>query len=302
MRIGILGIGGVGGFFGGLLAKEYAGKGEHEIIFISRSSKKAIQQNGLEIRSTVGDFTVHPDGVYSAEELDRQLDVLFLATKSYDLESAVQSAAHCLNEKSLVIPLLNGVEMDRRVKAILPNVQVANGCVYIVSTIKGPGIIQESGGIQKLSFGSSEPLGFDLDAVQEILLKAGIESRFSSDIELITWNKYVFISSVASLTSYLDISLGEILESSEHLSTMRELLDEVVALGKAKGIPLSDSLVEKCIERMDALPYETTSSMQRDFRAQNKTELEALCGYVVKESEMYSLKAISFERIYHRLS
>ncbi len=302
MKIGILGIGGVGGFFGGILAKEYAGKGEHEIIFVSRSSKETIEKNGLELRSTIGDFIVHPDLVTSAAELNGHLDVLFLTTKSYDLESSAQSIAHCLDENSLVIPLLNGVEMDRRVKAILPNAQVANGCVYIVSTIKGPGIIQESGGIQKLSFGSSEPLDFDLDAVQDILRKAGIESKLSNDIELITWNKYVFISSVASLTSYTDLSLGEILESSDHLALMKLLLSEVIALGKAKGVLLSDDLAEKAIQQMKGLPFEATSSMQRDFRAKNITELDALCGFVVKESEMYNLKANSFEKIYQALS
>jgi 2-dehydropantoate 2-reductase len=115
MRIGIIGIGGIGGFFGGKLARAYGQSGIHEIIFIARGEHlKAIQQNGLQLFTRDGDYLARPTVATDNPAEAGIFDLVLFCVKSYALENVAREFHSTITSDSVVIPLLNGVNITER--------------------------------------------------------------------------------------------------------------------------------------------------------------------------------------------
>ncbi len=157
MRIGIIGIGGVGGYFGGKLARSYGQAGPHEIIFIARGEHlQEIKKNGLQLFTREGDYVVKSTLVTDNPKDAGIFDLVFLCTKSYALEKAARDFKNTITSKTVVVPLLNGVNSAQRLRAILPDADIISGSVYIISHIEKPGVIKHEGGACKLTFGTDD--------------------------------------------------------------------------------------------------------------------------------------------------
>jgi 2-dehydropantoate 2-reductase len=282
-RIAVLGLGGVGGYFGGKLAAHYSDSKDIEIIFIARGeNEKAIKSNGLKLITSQGEQIVHPSQVTSQPEQLGLLDLIICCVKSYDLETGIMSLKPCINEQTIILPLLNGVDASDRIKNILPQAEVWGGCVYIVSRRVAPGVVKESGGINQLHFGSEHAAKEKLDRVHSVFRSAGINANLSANITQTLWEKFLFISPSATLTSYLDLNIGTIIGNSEHRNLLLNLLKELKGIAEAKNISLSENIIQKLLDKMASLPPETTSSMHSDFKRGSKTEVDSLTDYVVK--------------------
>lgn len=301
-RIAILGIGGVGGFYGGKLAEHFANSNEVEIIFIARGENaKAIQVNGLKIVTAEGEKIVRPHLVSDEPNEIGKIDLFILCTKAYDLAESIEKYRICLDENSAILPLLNGVNHGETVKAILPDADVWNGCVFIVARLIEKGIVKIDSEIRLLQFGGKDTEKAKLEKVDNIFKSAGIHTELVEDIDKTIWEKFIFISSLATLTSYLDKNVGEILNSPEHQQVLVDLIAEVTNLAKTKKINVAENIEEMTLEKIRKAPPGATSSMHADFAKKGKTELETLTGYVVRESEKLSLATPTYKRLYGEL-
>ena len=183
MRIAIIGIGGVGGYFGGKLAKAFENSDQHEIIFIARGEHlKAIKENGLQLFTREGDYIAWPKIATDNPTEAGIFDLVFFCTKSYSLDSTAQQFSSCINKNTIVIPLLNGVNSAERLRAVLPKSEVISGSVYIIAHIEKPGVIHQEGGACKLTFGtdvqeSAQRYSYILD----ILLQTKINANGTED-------------------------------------------------------------------------------------------------------------------------
>ena len=157
MRIGIIGIGGVGGYYGGKLALKYAGSGEHEVIFFARGAHlAAIRKEGLKLVTVDGEYTAKPTLATDKPAEMGVLDLALFCTKSYGLEDAARAIAGNLREGSVVLPLLNGVDISDRLKSVLPKGTVLYGGVFVSSAIQGPGVVKQVAGTGQLFFGPAK--------------------------------------------------------------------------------------------------------------------------------------------------
>lgn len=297
-RIGILGLGGVGGYFGGLLAKTYFKSDEVEIIFIARGeTQKAITENGLKVITDDLETVVYPKLVSNNPDEIGKLDYLICATKTYDIEESLLSLKKCIMLKTVVLPLYNGVDAPERIKKIFPENEVLQGCVYIISMIISPGTIRKIGFYEKLLFGSKNIPISKLEELQLIFKNAKIESYLVENIEETVWEKFIFISALASATSYLNQNIGEILINKESKEIYVALLYEIEAVAKAKGLQLPTDIVDQTIIKLEKSPKNATSSMNRDLLAGNKTEVTSLTQFVVNEGLKYGVKTPLYEKI-----
>lgn len=298
MRIGIIGLGGVGGYFGGHLAEKYYNSEEVEIIFIARpSTEKVIKEKGLKLITPQYEKTVYPGLVTSNTNNVGHLDFLIAAIKSYDLEESLISLKNSISNKTIILPLLNGVDAKERINKIYQATEILDGCVYIVSRLIEPGVVKETGNIHSLYFGSKSAPADKLKQLEKIFLEANIECYLSDNIEEAIWEKFIFISSIASLTSYLDLTIGEILDNENHKRTLKELITEIKSITDIKNIQLSDNIIEKTIEKMKKLPFETTSSMHSDFKKGGRTEYRSLTEYVTLLGEELNIPTPQFDKI-----
>ena len=304
-RIVIAGIGGVGGYFGGYLAKHYEHHSEVEINFMARGAHlEAIKSNGLKVVKGTESFIAKPY-LATAEASEIGIaDYILIATKSYDLDNVLDALTPCIDNKTILIPLLNGVDSFARIRQRFPNNTVIEACVYIVSRLTQPGVIENTGNIQKLYFGSAdESLKARLNHLALIFQSANIEATLSDKILSVIWEKFIFISPTATATSYFNNSIGEILSDSVKTNVLKALIEELYQLIQLKQITLPDDIVALTLNKLRALPYPTTSSMHSDFKA-NKSynELASLTAYVIEEARKYQRDMPTYKTLYTALN
>lgn len=310
-RIGILGLGGVGGYFGGLLAKAYSASDAIEIVFIARGeTQKAIVQNGLKIicsasslslGSDESEMIVFPNLVSNDPEEIEKLDYLICATKTYDIESSFLSIKNCITSKTIILPLYNGVDATERIQTLFPENTVLQGCVYIVSMIVSPGVIRKIGPYEKLFFGSKTAPISKLNELQSIFEKAAIESYLVDTIEETVWEKFIFISALASATSYLNQNIGGILNIPANKEVYISLLNEITSVAFAKGLALPNDIVAQTIVKLEKSPQDATSSMHRDLLAGRNTEVVSLTKYVMDQAVKFGVATRTYQMILEKL-
>lgn len=302
-KIVIVGIGGVGGYFGGLLAKKYQGSGHIEICFIARGQHlQAIQANGLHVIKGDTSFTAFPAIATDNVTETGIANLVIICTKGYDLESAIEQLKPCINKNTIILPLLNGVSSTDIIKQHFPQNTVLQGCVYIVSRLKETGVVENSGNIQKLFFELASERSEELMRYESIFREADIEATCTPDIAEVVWEKFVFLSPIATLTSCYNKLIGEILDATETESLLRVLISEIVHVAKAKGIAFDETIEEKTFGKISSLPFESTTSMHLDFtKKKARTEIETLTKYVIAEGEKYNVPTPTYVQLYERL-
>lgn len=226
-------------------------------------------------------------------------DYILLCTKSYDLDATIAQLKPCIGKNTAILPLLNGVNNQQIIQELLPENTVYAGCVYIVSRLKESGVVENSGNIQKLYFGLDHQQNDRAQHLETLFLEAGIDAEYRTDIIRIIWEKFIFLSALATATTYYDATIGEIMKDEHKRPQIIQLVEEVIPLAKAQNIPLSDRIREKTISKLDALTPESTSSMHSDFQHKKQhTELDSITGYIVKSAQKYGIDTPCFSYFY----
>jgi len=302
-KIVIVGLGGVGGYYGGLLAKRYADDSSMEVYFVARGAHlKKVQENGLKVITETGLFVAKPTLATDNVSEIGIADYVILTTKSYDLDATVLQIKPCVGANTVILPLLNGIDNSTRIRALLPGIEVWNGCAYIVARLNEPGVVESSGNLHRFNFGYENKTSERLIAFEKLLKDAGIDATFYKKILPIIWTKFFFISATASLTSYFNVSFGALLTDETRKSTLINLLEELFLVANAEGAEIDRSVITKVIHQLEKLPFETTASMHSDFIAGKNTEVDTLTGIVVKLGEKHGIATPVYEKVYKELS
>ena len=301
IKIVILGLGGVGGYYGGMLARKYADSDSVAISFIARGAHlEQIRQKGIRIMDENEDFTAFPRLVTDAPEQIGIADYLIVATKSYDLKAVLAIAKPCIGADTVILPLLNGGDITEQLHALLPEHIVWSGCSYIVSRKISPGVIHSSGNISKLVFGYENDSNGRTEEFRNLLAAAGIDVKLVDNVRDNIWQKFFFISVTASLTSYFNVGFNE-LAQGEYREMALGMTREFMAVAAAEGVSLLSHDVEQVVNRASQLPAGTTSSMHSDFIAGNNTEVETLTGAVVRFAHKNRIAVPLYEQVYKKL-
>lgn len=302
MKIGIVGIGGVGGYYGGKLAREYENSSEHEIIFIARGKHlAAIIDNGLQLYTREGDYIARPKLATDNPAQAGIFDLVFFCVKSYNLESSAQSLKTSITSNTVVIPLLNGVNITDRLRHILPDADIINGLVYISSSIDNPGVVRQKDGSCKLIFGMDDESANRYQYVLDILLKAGIDATLTDKISQAQWTKYLLICPIGSLTAATGKTFGEIIEDPILKNRLREMIEEVKTIAFARKVDLPSDVVDKTIELASRFAYDTKTSIQLDRERGNPTEIDILTAYIRQSGLELGIPTPEHNKIYNQL-
>ena len=304
MRIAIVGIGGVGGYFGGKLAREYENSNQHEIIFIARGEHlKAIQKNGLQLFTREGDYIARPRLATDNPSEAGVFDLVFFCVKSYHLESSAQKFRDCINKNTIVIPLLNGVNIVERLHAVLAQANFLSGSVYIISHIEKPGVIHQEDGACKLIFGTDDQESAQkYSYILNILLKAKINAILTDKISEALWTKYLLMCPLASLMSATGKTYGDIWADSSLRKKARDMMLEVAAVAKARHIFLPENAVDKAMEMVAGFGHNSKTSMQLDRENGRQTEIDALTAYLCNAGSESGVPTPLHNEIYFQLN
>ncbi len=278
MRVAILGSGGVGGYYGGRLAA--AGT---DVVFLARGKHlNAMRDRGLRIESPAG--SVHLPAVQATDDPAAvgAVDIVFFTVKLYDTESALAMLPPLMGPHTLVVPFQNGVDSVGTLARTVGAEHVAGGTTYIVSVVAEPGVIRH-GALGRLIFGaldgSKPPLLVEL---LEACKRANIDAVLSERINVDIWSKFARLTVFSGLTSVARLPLGPLRQPPEVRALMQAALEESVAVGRAVGVPLPDSLVPDIMESMLAMPPGSKSSMLEDLEHGRRLELPWLSGTMAR--------------------
>jgi 2-dehydropantoate 2-reductase len=299
MRIAVVGSGGVGGYFGGLLARN-----EHDVTFLARGAHlRAIRARGLRVESIAdGAFTIAPANATDDPEEVGPVELVLLCVKTYDLTAAIEQLRPLVDSATTVVTLQNGVEAPELVAAAYGRAAVLPGLVYCEVAIKEPGVIVQGSPLCRIVFGEfSGDVTARARALAEVFTAAGVDTTLSRNVLGALWSKFCFISAMSGVTALARLPLGPILAEQEAQMLLRAVMEEARTVGIASGVRFDADPVEAGFTTLARFPPEARSSMQRDLERGARLEVEALNGAVVRLGRALGVGTPANQAIYAAL-
>jgi 2-dehydropantoate 2-reductase len=298
VHIVVFGSGGVGGYFGGRLAQ--AGE---PVTFISRGEHlQAIRSAGLKVDSIKGNFTLQPVMATDDPASIKDVAVILLCVKTWQVTRAAKAIIPILSSDTMIVPLENGVETPSQLAEILGREHVLGGMCRIASHIASPGYIRHTGIDPYIAFGELDNRPSSrAQALLQTFIHAGISAEIPADIMLAMWQKFLFISTVSGIGALTRVPIGAFRSQSKSRQMLESALQDCCSVAIAQGIQMPEDSVANTLAYIDALPYDTIPSMQRDIMEGRPSELEAQVGTIVRMGQTYNISTPVHSMIYHSL-
>ncbi|MBQ1615276.1 MAG: 2-dehydropantoate 2-reductase [Selenomonas sp.] len=298
MKFCIFGAGGTGGTLAAYLAM--AG---NDVTIVARGAHlAAIQAQGLTLQ-TNHRGTVQVAGIKActAENYDDVPDVLFVCVKYYNIEDAIAFAKAKMTPQTLIVPVLNVFGTGGVMQAQLPELTCLDGCIYVMSEIKEPGVIYQSDKMLRVIYGyrpqQEQKLLETAQKLEKVLNEADIKGHFSDNIIRDALQKFAFVSPAAAAGAYLAVTSEKFQQPGEARDLFSGLIKEVESLGGAMGVTFKQDLTEVGLKIMDALKAGSTMSMQRDIQKGRQSEFAGLVDRVVSLGHEYGVAVPLYEKI-----
>ena len=277
MKILIMGTGGVGGYYGGLLAQQ-----GNEVTFISRGAHLyAIRHEGLKVKSVHGDFTVFPANATEDPAKVGPVDLILFCVKTYNTDEAAEAIHPAVGPQTIVLSLQNGIDAAERIGNVIGPGHILGGATWLSSAVEAPGVIKQVSQFRRVVFGELDGGHSErIQSIYEVLNQTGITVEISEDIQKVLWTKLVFITAVSSIGSLTRLPMGDYRSIPETRNLLSSIMQEVESVARAKGINLDGDAVQKWLEFIDNSAPNIKPSMQLDIESGHRTELESMIGVV----------------------
>ena len=294
MTILVYGAGGVGAFFGALLAR--AGLDVH---FVARGAQlEALRRHGVRIRSSlIGDVHVPTVHAHPQASDAPKADLALVCVKTYQTAGILDDLAASVKDSTIIMTLQNGVESDEVVAGRFGWERVVPAAVYVGATIDEPGVVVHEAPA-RISFGARP--GFDparLETVREVLACTGQRSQLSEDIQHERWRKLMWNASFNTVSAITMRAPADLLALAETRALLRRVMHEVVGVAQALGIGLVDADVDHHISWTERAPGMRTSTMVDRSRGR-AMEADGLIGVIVRRGRERGVRTPASETIY----
>ncbi len=285
LNIGVIGAGGVGGYYGSKLCRLISEAGAN-VYFIARGKHlDEIRANGLSVKTAEeGEWICRPTlATDNFGELP-MLDVCLVCVKAYDLQNAAQQLQHCVSDATVIIPLLNGIDIYERMRNELKAGRIFPACTYIGVQIAVPGSVVQQGGDCKVLLGPDpQALLFKPHFLFRLFDESTVEYEWFNDISPVLWQKYIFIAAFGMVMAGFDRTLGQVMEMPDLSEKVLAIMREIAALARGKGVALPADIVTATYEHGREFAYESKTSFQRDFQnPENTDERDIFAGTILR--------------------
>jgi 2-dehydropantoate 2-reductase len=279
LRIAVMGSGGVGGYLGVRLVQ-----GGADVTFVARGAHlAAMRANGLAVESEHEPICLPRVKATDDPRTIGPVDIVLFSVKLWDTESAAHSVLPIVGPETGIISFQNGVQKDDALRKLFGTDAVMGGVAYMATTIGRPGVIVQTGIMQRMIFGEYDGRRSPrAEALLAAALRGGIKAEISDDIRRALWEKYVFLVGLSGGTTSVRLPLGPIRNHPRTRQLLLDLMRETAAVGRAQGVALPEDYVEQRLAFIDGLPADMTSSMHHDLERGQPLELRWLSGGVVE--------------------
>lgn len=274
-----MGAGSIGGYFGAKLAR-----GGNRVTLVARGPHLgAITRQGLKVITDREEFTVRCDAT-DEPRLAGLMDLVLLTVKTYQNDQAIPAMLPMVGPDTVVLCLQNGIDSHRAVLEGVGPEKVLPGAAYIEAAIQQPGVVKQAGQVVRIVFGELDGSESSRGKrVLETLERSGIPAQFSRDIRKVLWSKFLFIATMAGVTSLARQSMSSLMPRQEWRQVVLACMREIESVGRAAGVHLDWQIVEQTVAYIEGSLDQMHASMYADLLAGRPLELEALNGAVVRE-------------------
>ena len=284
MKILIVGAGGIGGYFGAKLLQAGA-----DITFLLRDKRhQLIQSQGLTVETPKGNFTVHPKSLMS-NQLEPMYDLIILAPKAFDLDDSLKSLEKA-STQGVLLPFLNGLSHMDSLDQRFGKARVMGGVAHIAAMITDTGAVKQLTDLNMLTIGSRVP---EHEALAKeffaLCRQADFNSVYSENIDQVLWDKWVFLATLAGMTTLCRGSVGDIVATPYGQELTLAMYGECCSIAKASGHAIGDGPKGKAIEMLTKIGSPFTASMLRDLISGQKTEHDHILGQMISKVEQSGL-------------
>jgi 2-dehydropantoate 2-reductase len=295
LKILIVGAGAIGGYFGGRLLE----KGENVTFLVREKRQQQLRSNGLMVESIHGDIHIPEPKTILAGESAEPYDVVLVSTKSYHLEGAIEDIQHYAGDKTMVLPLLNGIAHLDALEEAFGTEKVIGGLCFIETTLAQDGKIIQTSPIHDLVFG--ERTGEKTPRIlqlEQAFNGTKASFRLSEKIQQEMWHKYLFITSLSGITSLFRSPIGPIRDQEHGWNTIEKLVHEAAAIMEKIGAPLAEGASDATLGKMNEIGHGMKSSLQRDMEKSLLTEADHLFGYLLENAKKLGFEAPILSALY----
>lgn len=305
MNIAIIGIGGVGGYFGGKIAKCFEFSDLHNVYFIARGEHlNQIKTNGLILKTQNEGTIISRPFLATDNFIDLPLlDVVLICVKSYDLDNVLQNLKPHIKDDTEIMPLLNGIDIVQQIRGVVKNGVVLPSCVYIGTHIECAGTVAQSGGtcIVKTGYEQNATKPENL-RILDVFTQASINFEFSGRNYIEIWTKYMFIAAYGLITAFYDKTIGQVYENRDLSNKVIDIMRLIDELAHREGIALECNVVETSYRKAENFPYETKTSFQRDYERSKPDERNIFGLSLINLAKKHNLDCECVETIYNQLN
>ena len=299
LKIAVYGVGGVGGYFGAVLAR--AG---NPVSLIARGQHlHAIREHGLHIQTPKEDFTVTPAKASDNPADIGPVDIVIVGVKAWQVPDAAKAMRPLIGPNTRVVPLQNGVEAVEQLAQALGREHVLGGLCRIIASIARPGVIKIGGMEPVVVLGelNGSEMSSNAKALLEAFRAAGVNVQAVPDIQAALWDKWLFIAAVSGVGAVSRATVGEVRESPPTRALLQQMMEEVAAVARKRGVRQAGDIVARTMSFIDSMPKEGTASMQRDVADGKPSELEAIIGSLVRFGRAVGVPTPAADFIYASL-
>ncbi len=286
MRILCLGAGAIGGYFAGRLVESDAA----DVTFLVRPGRKAqLETDGLRVESVKGNFKV-PVKTVLAEDIRGPADYVLLTCKAYDLDGAIDTIRPAVGDKTVVVPLLNGMSHLDTLNDAFGAGRVLGGLAGIGITMLPDGLIKHLNDWDIITFGEQTgELTARVTKLEAAFDKAKVAVAGVLDIQQKMWEKVVLLSTMAGMTTLMRANIGEIARTPEGLEIMREFLERNAAIAAEEGYPMPERFMEQNRALFADTAGQMTASMLRDLERKGPVEADHIMGFMLEKARAHGI-------------
>lgn len=290
MRYGIIGMGAIGGFYGGKLA--HSGQ---EVHFLSHSDYQYVKENGLQVDSCDGSFHIDDIHAYQHPQDMPKCDVVIVGLKTTNNHLLSHLLPPLLHERTVVVLIQNGIGVEADVQQMFPQVPLIAGLAFICSAKTEPGRVNHQcyGSINLANYSCRDESLFQ--TILNDFTNAGIATA-SVPYDEARWKKAVWNMPFNGMTVALNTRTDLLLKNSSTRQLIRDLMMEVVEASRALGVTgVDEAFVEKMIDMTDHMtPYSPSMKLDFDFHRPMEIyylytrpiEIARQAGYRMRKLEM----------------
>ncbi|WPO89219.1 ketopantoate reductase family protein [Chryseobacterium sp. HR92] len=301
-HIVVVGLGGVGGYFGFKINQTNEASGKYTVSFVARGETyEKVKENGLTLLSPEhSNSQTHPDAVEENISDIQNPDLVLICVKEYDLENVCKQLLPVINKDTILLPMMNGADIYDRIRKIIPEHTVLPTCIYVASHIKERGTVEHKGKAGKMIVGRDhEHFSAPLEWITELLNESKIDFDFKDNSLSDIWTKFIFIASFGLVTAKHNSSIGAVCTNEQQKYEATEIMKEIKQIAVQKGISLQHDIIDKTFEKASTFPFETPTSLQLDIHSGKKeNELELFAGAVLKYGAELGIETPFTQKIY----